>query len=284
MRGRSLLRRARRPLDRRRDDAAVARLRADDDPRVRAVGAAVTAALHQAPSTDERTWLERIERRREQLEASGDELVAYAGEWTGDPTDRRESRRVLGDVARNDSKGTESARILFHLIRALRPASAVELGTCVGMSTAYQASALRLNGEGRLATFEAVRARSDVARAGAAALGLDDVAEFHVGRFQDVLPGALKTLAPVDYAFIDGHHEERATVEYFHLLLEHLAPHSTLVFDDINWSEGMVRAWAEVSAHPRVLLAADLVDLGVLLLEPAGAAEAAPRSIRIRDR
>ena len=52
------------------------------------------------------------------------------------------------------SKGRRFATFLYLLAREFKPQLALELGTNVGISSAYQAAALKLNGRGKLVTLE----------------------------------------------------------------------------------------------------------------------------------
>jgi len=70
-------------------------------------------------------------------------------------------------------------------------------------------------------------------------------------------------ITSVDYVFIDGHHNEQATINYFELLLPHLSPGATVVFDDISWSKGMKRSWEKICRHSAVAFAVDLKMLGI---------------------
>ncbi|MBA3328421.1 MAG: class I SAM-dependent methyltransferase, partial [Solirubrobacterales bacterium] len=106
-------------------------------------------------------------------------------------------------------------------------------------------------------------------------LGLDNV-EVRVGRFQDELAPALADLGTVGHAFIDGHHDEEATLEYLELIRPHLAPGATVVFDDIDWSDGMRRAWRTVLGDARVDIGVDLGDVGLVVI---GADE--PEPVRV---
>jgi len=141
------------------------------------------------------------------------------------------------------------------------------MGTAVGISAAYQAAALKLNGYGTLVTLEGATSLADIAKKNFQHLGLDTV-EVIVGRFQDTLPGVLTDRQPVDYAFIDGHHDEQATLAYFEQILPFLAETSLLVFDDIAWSEGMKRAWKTIAQDRRVGVAVDLgPGLGLCVID-----------------
>jgi len=77
---------------------------------------------------------------------------------------------------------------------------------------------------------------------------------------------ALRTAAPVDFIFIDGHHDEQATKDYVTMVLPFLASQAVAIFDDINWSEGMKRAWSSIAAGPRSAAHFPPHDLGIALL------------------
>lgn len=86
------------------------------------------------------------------------------------------------------------------------------------------------------------------------------------GYFDDVLPELLPQISPVALAFIDGNHERDATLRYFDLIRRHMPPGSTMVFDDIRWSEGMSEAWEAICASDRVTVAVDLGRTGIVVL------------------
>jgi predicted O-methyltransferase YrrM len=135
------------------------------------------------------------------------------------------------------------------------------------VSAAYQAAAMATNGGGRLTTIEGDPEQAKIAGSNLAELGLD--ASIVIGRFQDVLAGVLDELAPIDYAFVDGHHERNATLAYFEQLLPALQEGAIVVFDDISWSDGMKEAWSLLSEHPRVAVAVDLIAIGVCVVRSA---------------
>src|SRR5262249_11859596 len=156
----------------------------------------------------------------------------------------------------NASKNSFWCGLLFRMVRALRPASCVELGTAVGMSASYVGAALHLNGKGALATLEGSEGLAEVARQNLVRLGLTNV-EVITGRFQDTLGGALAQRAPVDFMFIDGHHDEAATQDYFQRSLTCTAERAVVVFDDIDWNDRMRRAWRTISKDRAVGLSLD---------------------------
>lgn len=235
------------------------------EPLRRALRTAATRSL----SPEERSRLREIEALRRRLLADGTELtVVDYGAGSGDETldegemARGRSKTLTVAEACAVSKPRAWARLLFHLVRELEPDICVEMGTCVGISAAYQAAALQLNGNGRLITLEGARPLARLSEDNLVGLGLEN-ARVVPGRFQDTLGDVLAEHAPVDFVFIDGHHDELATLGYFEQARPHLAPGAVLVFDDIAWSAGMARAWTAVTEHPDVALSVSLGAMGI---------------------
>jgi predicted O-methyltransferase YrrM len=211
----------------------------------------------------EKAEIARIEALRARVDASPEVIRTTGPEWSGDPDDGRVVELPLGELSRGASKRALSARVLFSLIREFKPLTCIELGSCVGISAAYQAAALELNGGGRLTSCEASAERMAAAERHVAELGLENVRFVH-GRFQETLDPVLRGLdAPVDYAFIDGHHDEHATVDYFRQIAPYASESAIVVFDDIHWSAGMEQAWQRLEAEPALPLTVDVRDMGV---------------------
>ena len=236
---------------------------------------ALKAAIYGHPSSEERAWVDRIEDLRARYEAS-DEPLVVEDFGSGRETAAQESNlttRTLGRMTLS-SKPPDWAYLLFRLVREFRPKTCVELGACVGVSASYQAAALELNGgAGRLVSLEGSSVLADWSSRTLRELGLDDRATIRVGRFSDTLSDTVQELAPLQWAFIDGHHDELATLQYMEQIMPTLATEAILVFDDIDWSVGMRRAWQQVVEDPRFCLTVDLRSVGLAVVS----AETLPR-------
>lgn len=251
-------------------------------PRLRALQAASACALADALAAwqarsftpEEAEWIARVETRRELTGKLPGPFLQYGP--LGVPKTPEEARErlangtmkmlTLGEMSRKSSILYEWALLLFKLVRHFRPQSAVELGSCCGISGCYQAAAQRLNGGGELVTLERRAELCEVAQRNLQSLGFDHVSLVQ-GSFSDTLDGVLDSVPPIDYAFIDGHHDEFATVKYFEQFLPHLATPALIVFDDISWSPGMRRAWNLLRDHSWVKIAIDLKRLGITVID-----------------
>lgn len=245
----------------------------DAHPRGAQLSASLAHLVHPSFTPEEQAWVSRIEARRRVLEQVTDVIdIVDCGAMPDDCSIPREAlpvvRRVVGPMCRSSSKSCFWAGFLFRLIREWRPSTCLELGTCMGISALYQAAALRLNGPaGRLVTVEGSDSLAAIAREGFRELGLPN-ATCVTGCFQQVLPGLLQDAGRVDFAFIDGHHEEEPTLRYFEWISAHVAADALLVFDDISWSAGMQRAWRKLCQDSRLCLAVDTGILGVCVAGP----------------
>jgi predicted O-methyltransferase YrrM len=77
----------------------------------------------------------------------------------------------------------------------------------------------------------------------------------------------LETVKPIDFFFNDGHHNYDAFIQYFNEALPYLSDGAIIVFDDINWSPGMRRAWKEIEDNAKVAVSIDLQKLGVAFVK-----------------
>jgi predicted O-methyltransferase YrrM len=200
-----------------------------------------------------------VENRRRQLLNSPASISVTdfgAGSHTGAGTQRR-----IADIARTAAKPRHLAQLLFRLANYFRPATILELGTSLGLTTAYLASA---DSRHRVLTFEGCPNVAAVARETFTGLELRNV-EVVVGNIDDTLAPALAALpAPIDFAFFDGNHRYEPTLRYFEQCLQRRTDDSVFVFDDIHWSEDMERAWEAIKAHPEVTLTVDLFYIGLV--------------------
>jgi len=240
----------------------------------KSIARALKDTLDRRTTQEEKLWIDKIESLRSKLNSSSREIpiVDYGA---GSPDvgltkdEMYQGRRLtttIGDVCQTSSKSQFWAFFLFRLLRELRPSVCLELGTCLGISASYQAAALKLNQAGKIVTLEGSESLSSLAKQHFQTLGLDNVTVV-VGRFQDTLSRTLHEHGNIDYALVDGHHDEEATLAYFEEILPALSEKAVLVFDDIAWSEGMKKAWNAIESDNRVRVSVDLSTLGLCIID-----------------
>lgn len=172
--------------------------------------------------------------------------------------------RKISYVARTSAKPRKWAEVLHKLAAEFKPAVIIELGTSLGISGMYLASAIP---QGKLLTLEGCPQIAALARENFERAGIRN-AEIITGSFDETLPRMLETLPQVDFAYVDGNHTEEGTLRYFSWLKHKAGPNTVLIFDDIHWSEGMKNAWRSICADPSVTVSLDLFRLGVVFFNP----------------
>jgi predicted O-methyltransferase YrrM len=140
----------------------------------------------------------------------------------------------------------------------------VELGTSAGISAMYQAAG---NTNGKLYTLEGCPQTSSLARKNFLQNDISNI-ECITGNFDDTLEKLLDKIKSADYFFIDGNHTYEATIRYFNLLKNHCKSNSLIIFDDINWSQGMLNAWEEIKLDSKVTITLDFHFLGLAFFNP----------------
>lgn len=176
-------------------------------------------------------------------------------------------------TACESSKPPVPALLLYTLVREFKPRNVIELGTNLGVSGAYIAAGLPAGG--KLTTLEASPYRLRIAQKLISQVSRRDV-EYVPGMFADTLPSVLERLPLVDMAFIDGHHQYHPTMEYFEQIRKYASDECVFIFDDIRWSQGMLRAWRELQADQGLDVVVDLRHVGIGVASKASARHSAP--------
>ncbi|WP_151085700.1 O-methyltransferase [Hymenobacter baengnokdamensis] len=203
----------------------------------------------------------RIEKRRHELLASEQVLEVTdfgAGSQVAGAGGRR---RPVRDIARHAAKPRRLAQLLFRLVNHFQPATILELGTSLGLTTAYLALA---DSRSQVITFEGCPNTATVARETFKKLNIKN-AHLVEGNLDQTLPATLAALSqPLDFVFFDGNHRYEPTLRYFEQCLAKAHENSVFVLDDIHWSAEMERAWEAIKAHPSVTITVDLFYVGLV--------------------
>lgn len=137
----------------------------------------------------------------------------------------------------------------------------VELGTSLGVTTAYMAA---VDSRNKVVTYEGCPAVAEIAKENWKMLGINNI-ECVVG---DINVEKLdKELGRVDVAFVDANHTYAGTRAYVNILLKKMHAKSVLVVDDIHHSAEMERAWQEICADERVTSTMDLYQMGLVFFD-----------------
>ena len=201
------------------------------------------------------------------------EFVDYG---SGKQQGESEKKRVC-DIARKSLTKKRYAQMLYRLVNWLgeseiragrvemreeRGLTIVELGTSLGVTTAYLAMPDSRN---RVLTFEGCASVAEVAEENWQKLNVKNI-QCVVGAIDAVVLS--RELSCVDVAFVDANHTYAGAREYFNVLASMVHEKSVIVVDDIHYSSEMERAWKEICEDERVTSTMDLYQMGLVFFDP----------------
>ena len=170
--------------------------------------------------------------------------------------------RSIADIAKHAAKRKKLGQLLFRIASYYQPKTIVELGTSLGLSTAYLAAA---NPSAKVITLEGATAVGEIAKKNFDILSLHNI-ELVTGNFDNTVQTVNHKLSTIDLAFVDGNHRKEPTLRYFNELLTRKNNSSLFIFDDIHWSREMEEAWRIIRGHQEVKLTIDLFSAGFIFL------------------
>jgi len=212
---------------------------------------------------NERDILKPLDQWRSAIRA--DKRAIHVTDLGAGSTKLQSEARVIGDMARTSGKRLKYVHLFYRLMQQRSPQSILELGTSLGISTAYLASGAR---SATVVTLEGCPETAAAAEAYWKKLNLPSI-QLEIGPFKQTLAVALNSLGQVDVLFLDGNHRYRPTLDYFEQALPQLHAQSMVIVDDIHWSREMRTAWDHLVQHDRVTAAINLYELGILFLDPS---------------
>lgn len=149
-----------------------------------------------------------------------------------------------------------------------RPLRIVELGTSLGLTTAYLAS---VNSANEVVSFEGSAEISAMAELNWQKLGLQQI-RLVQGNIDETLPKYIAQLCEcgetIDFVLMDANHTGEATMRYWEQLRPVLNDDSVVIIDDIRYSQDMYDAWKQIGRDERVTSTLDLGQMGVVLFYP----------------
>ncbi|MEV0528662.1 class I SAM-dependent methyltransferase [Streptomyces sp. NPDC050439] len=170
--------------------------------------------------------LDRMFRHAEQDEATSRRIRAA---WP-------QGAAPLGPQEQADAKAevympisAQGGRLLYNLIRAIRPATVIEFGTSFGISTLHLAAAVRDNGTGHVISTELSAVKAAAARRTFAETGLDDLITVLEGDARNTLTEVAES---ADFVLLDGWKD--LCLPVLRLLEPRLAPGTLVVADDVD--------------------------------------------------
>jgi predicted O-methyltransferase YrrM len=172
--------------------------------------------------------------------------------------------KKIEEIAATSSITKRYGEVLYRAAKYFKPKHTLELGTNLGLGTAYLATG---NENGTVFTVEGSPEIQQLAKQNLESISINNVS-FINGNFDNVLPEVVSKIPTLDLVFIDGNHRYQPTIDYFETCLKNINENSVIIIDDIYWSKEMTEAWNYIKAHESVTLSADIYRMGFVFFRP----------------
>jgi predicted O-methyltransferase YrrM len=176
----------------------------------------------------------------------------------------RPAQRSVSGIARTSLESPRNAQLLFRwlvFLSSAQPLNILELGTSLGITSAYLAAA---NSRNRLTTLEGSEQLLKIAQR--------NWQQLHLSNITAVKGNIDNTLFQLpqqqwDFVFIDANHTLDATLRYWNHLKRFAAEKSIFVFDDIHSSPQMSEAWRQIKNDNIVTSTFDIYHMGIVFFD-----------------
>lgn len=172
----------------------------------------------------------------------------------------KRKNQTVGEMARTVSISMHHGSLLFRMARHYKPRKIIELGTAMGISTLYLAAG---NPEADITTVEGNPQLASLAIENFRNYGSDKIRLLNKS-FEEVIGQLATEVCTGTLVYIDGNHTCEATLSYYQAFTANKSTHLILIFDDINWSAGMMDAWNHIRKNLRQGVIIDLFHLGIV--------------------
>ena len=170
---------------------------------------------------------------------------------------------TISSIAQYGISSKRDCMFLLALANICNPQICIELGSSLGISTAYLAKSGHINS---IYSFEGNKA---LVKSACQLLDELDAQEAQImqGNIDAELPRLLSKLESVDLAIIDANHTENALLNYFRLLKPKMQSNSIVMIDDIRWSNEMYRGWRKIIGEREVTVSMEFLCRGLIFFK-----------------
>lgn len=173
---------------------------------------------------------------------------------------RRTLLKSKKTIVKNNMKLFEYGQLLFRLVNYFQPTQIIELGTSVGINSAYMAS---VSSKNHVIAIESNSEIAEISKNNFEKLELKNIEQI-VGDIDSVLPTILAKCEFLEFVCFTGNASKNDTLNRFNKCLEKINGTSIFIFDNMYCSSEMKEAWNEIKNHDRVRVTVDLFFMGII--------------------
>lgn len=172
--------------------------------------------------------------------------------------------RKISKIAQKSLKRKKYAQLLYRTAVYFKSENILELGTSLGITTAYIAASSE---SAKVFTLEGCPQTAKVAKKIFDDLGLKNI-DIIEGNIDHTLEDTLNKTSVLDLIFIDANHRYEPLLNYFVKCLEKVNANTVMFIDDIYWSDGMKTAWEKIKTNEKVTSTIDVFEMGIVFFNP----------------
>lgn len=178
--------------------------------------------------------------------------------------DDKGQKRTIKKIATTSLTSRYDGQLLFRTAHVMHSKTLVELGTSLGLGTAYIACA---NKKAKVISIDHNSTVQTLAKKNTDELKIKNI-KYINGTFENTLGPVLEKIERLDFIFFDGHHQGDATLHYFDIAKAKSHAKSVFVFHDIHWSTDMHQAWQKIIKDTSVSLSIESYNMGFVFFDP----------------
>jgi len=168
--------------------------------------------------------------------------------------------RRLSDIALRSSVNNRYGKVLYNLARLYDGKDILELGTSIGVSTLFLALGAPAS---KIISIEGSEVLAGIAADNFARYNVQNI-NLKTGEFTRNLQDLRKAGFKASLIFVDGDHRKEPLLRNFDILKKILKSGSVMIFDDINYSSDMNKAWHEIKKDSGVSVSIDIFQMGIV--------------------
>lgn len=171
--------------------------------------------------------------------------------------------KKVSDIAKKSSSCGKYGRLLQRISAFLQPKTIVELGTSLGIGTMYLSQGCP---NAKIITVEGCNETLNIAKKNFKNFNFNNIVPINAN-FNDVLDDILQKNTDTGLIFVDGNHTYKDTINYYSAICKFNNKKIVAIFDDINWSQGMTKAWREIQTAPQTIVAIETARMGIVFFD-----------------
>ncbi len=174
---------------------------------------------------------------------------------------------IVKDICAKAASSKSWCRLLYSLVKNSNSEKIFEVGTNLGISGSYILHSIKGNPNSHFTTLEGQARFCEIAGEQFAKIIDKNKFSIYSGLYDDTFDKALSSVDKLHCAFIDGNHQYEPTLEYFNKIEPLIGDKGILLFDDINWSNGMKDVWKKIKQSPKIKYTIDLHEIGIAIID-----------------